>query len=83
MTTICPQLSQCVSCSHAQELHSSAADTMAANASSPTGMMDLQVKQGLRMAIEPHGGHFWSTQGQIQRPMDITSLRIDNQVRLC
>ena len=33
------------------------------------------------MAVEPHGGHFWSTQGQVQRPMDITSLRIDNQVR--
>ena len=34
------------------------------------------------MAVEPHGGHFWSTQGQVQRPMDITSLRIDNQVPL-
>ena len=43
---------------------------------------DAQVKPGLRVAVEPHGGHFWSTQGQIQRPMDITSLRIDNQVLL-
>ena len=35
------------------------------------------------MAVEPHGGHFWSTQGQVQRPMDITSLRIDNQAGPC
>ena len=31
--------------------------------------------------VEPHGGHFWSTQGQI-RPLDITSLRIDQQERM-
>ena len=33
------------------------------------------------MAVQPHGGHFWSSMGQVQRPMDIVSLRIDNQVR--
>ena len=32
------------------------------------------------MAVQPHGGHFWSSMGQVQRPMDIVSLRIDNQV---
>ena len=36
---------------------------------------------GLRHVVEPHGGHFWSTQGQI-RPLDITSLRIDQQERM-
>ena len=34
------------------------------------------------MAVEPHGGHFWSTQGQVQRPMDVVSLRIDNAERM-
>lgn len=42
----------------------------------------LQLKPGLRIAIEPHGGHFWSSQGQVQRPMDPISLRIDNQERM-
>jgi hypothetical protein len=32
--------------------------------------------------VEPHGGHFWSSQGQVQRPMDPISLRIDNQERM-
>ena len=36
----------------------------------------------MRMAVEPHGGHFWSTQGQLQRPMDVVSLRIDNCERM-
>ena len=36
---------------------------------------------GLRHVVEPHGGHFWSTQGQV-RPLDITSLRIDQQERM-
>ena len=40
----------------------------------------LQIKAGLRVAVQPHGGHFWSSMGQVQRPMDIVSLRIDNQV---
>ena len=31
--------------------------------------------------MQPHGGHFWSSMGQVQRPMDIVSLRIDNQVQ--
>ncbi len=41
----------------------------------------VQIKAGLRVAVQPHGGHFWSSMGQVQRPMDIVSLRIDNQVR--
>ena len=41
-----------------------------------------QIKAGLRVAVQPHGGHFWSSMGQVQRPMDIVSLRIDNQVRI-
>ena len=41
-----------------------------------------QIKPGMRMAVEPHGGHFWSTQGQVQRPMDVVSLRIDNAERM-
>ena len=42
--------------------------------------MGAQIKAGLRVAVQPHGGHFWSSMGQVQRPMDIVSLRIDNQV---
>jgi hypothetical protein len=34
------------------------------------------------VAVQPHGGHFWSSMGQVQRPMDIVSLRIDNQERM-
>ena len=34
-------------------------------------------RPGLRLAINPHGGHYWSTQGQLPRPTDIMSLRID------
>ncbi len=41
----------------------------------------VQIKAGLRVAVQPHGGHFWSSMGQVQRPMDIVSLRIDNQAR--
>ena len=43
--------------------------------------MAVQIKAGLRVAVQPHGGHFWSSMGQVERPMDIVSLRIDNQVR--
>ena len=43
-------------------------------------MCAAQIKAGLRVAVQPHGGHFWSSMGQVQRPMDIVSLRIDNQV---
>jgi len=42
----------------------------------------MQLKPGLRFAVEPHGVHFWSSQGQVQRPMDPISLRIDNQERM-
>ena len=42
---------------------------------------DTALVPGLRHVVEPHGGHFWSTQGQI-RPLDITSLRIDQQERM-
>ncbi|KAK9805857.1 hypothetical protein WJX73_008965 [Symbiochloris irregularis] len=41
-----------------------------------------QLRPGMRVAVEPHGGHFWSTQGQVQRPMDVVSLRIDNAERM-
>ena len=34
------------------------------------------------MVVEAHGGHFWSTQGSVQRPLDVTSLRIDAQERM-
>ena len=37
---------------------------------------------GLRVVVEAHGGHFWSTQGSVQRPLDITSLRIDQAERM-
>ena len=37
---------------------------------------------GLRVVVETHGGHFWSTQGSVQRPLDITSLRIDQAERM-
>ncbi len=39
-------------------------------------------KPGLRLAIEPHGGHYWSTQGGQQRPTDVMTLRIDDHERL-
>lgn len=34
------------------------------------------------MVVEAHGGHFWSTQGSVQRPLDVTSLRIDQAERM-
>ena len=34
------------------------------------------------MVVEAHGGHFWSTQGSVQRPLDVTSLRIDAAERM-
>ena len=39
-------------------------------------------RAGLRGVVESHGGHFWSTQGQAQRPLDVVSLRIDVQERM-
>ncbi|KAK9818357.1 hypothetical protein WJX72_011243 [[Myrmecia] bisecta] len=41
-----------------------------------------QGKPGTRLAVEPHGGHLWSNQEMLQRPLDITSLRIDHQERM-
>ncbi|KAK9809161.1 hypothetical protein WJX72_010415 [[Myrmecia] bisecta] len=41
-----------------------------------------QLRPGLRLAVEPHGGHQWSTQGMRQRPMDMVSLRIDHHERM-
>lgn len=35
----------------------------------------------MRVIVEPHGGHFWSSQGQT-RPLDVVSLRIDNAERM-
>lgn len=41
-----------------------------------------QLQLGLRIAIEPHGGHVWSQLGEMNRPMDVGALRIDNHERL-
>ena len=41
-----------------------------------------KARAGLRVVVESHGGHFWSTQGQAQRPLDVVSLRIDVQERM-
>ena len=30
-----------------------------------------QLRPGLRIVVNPHGGHYWSTQGQLPRPSDI------------
>lgn len=47
------------------------------------GLGDQQrARAGLRVVVESHGGHFWSTQGQAQRPLDVVSLRIDVQERM-
>ncbi|CAL8462880.1 g2414 [Coccomyxa elongata] len=47
-----------------------------------TSVAYRQLKPGLRVVVEAHGGHFWSTQGSVQRPLDITSLRIDQAERM-
>ena len=39
------------------------------------------VHQTFRLIVEPHGGHFWSTQGLRQRPTDLFTLRIDDLER--
>ena len=39
-------------------------------------------KPGVRLAVEPHGGHYWSTQGSRQRPTDVMTLRIDDHERV-
>lgn len=41
-----------------------------------------QLHPGLRIAVEPHGGHVWSQLGEMNRPMDVGALRIDGQERL-
>ena len=46
------------------------------------GRSDRWADAGLRVVVETHGGHFWSTQGSVQRPLDVTSLRIDAQERM-
>ena len=40
-----------------------------------------QFRPGMRLAINTHGGHYWSTEGQLPRPSDIMSLRIDHGER--
>jgi len=44
--------------------------------------MQTHLCTGLRVVVEAHGGHFWSTQGSVQRPLDVTSLRIDAEERM-
>lgn len=44
--------------------------------------IDIERFTGLRVVVEAHGGHFWATQGSVQRPLDVTSLRIDAQERM-
>lgn len=40
-----------------------------------------RLQPGLRIAIEPHGGHVWSQLGEVNRPMDVYALRIDSSER--
>lgn len=40
-----------------------------------------QLQPGLRVAVEPHGGHVWSQLGEVNRPMDVYALRIDSNER--
>lgn len=35
-----------------------------------------------RLVVEPHGGHYWSTQGTRHRPTNLFTLRIDDHERL-
>lgn len=35
-----------------------------------------------RLVVEPHGGHYWSSQGTRHRPTDLLTLRIDDHERL-
>lgn len=39
------------------------------------------LQPGLRIAIEPHGGHVWSQLGEMYQPMDVYALRIDGSER--
>ena len=40
-----------------------------------------QLRPGLRIVVEPHGGHVWSQLGEHNRPMDVGALRIDSYER--
>ena len=44
--------------------------------------VSMRRKPGLRLVVEPHGGHYWSSQGTRQRPTDLFTLRIDDHERL-
>ena len=45
-------------------------------------LVSVRHKPGLRLVVEPHGGHYWSSQGTRQRPTDLFTLRIDDHERL-
>ena len=45
-------------------------------------LVSMRRKPGLRLVVEPHGGHYWSTQGTRQRLTDLFTLRIDDHERL-
>lgn len=45
-------------------------------------VVSMRHKLNRRMIVEPHGGHYWSTQGTRQRPIDLFTLRIDDHERL-
>lgn len=44
--------------------------------------VSMRHKLNRRLIVEPHGGHYWSTQGTRQRPTDLHTLRIDDHERL-
>ncbi len=44
-------------------------------------LISIRQKPGLRLVVEPHGGHYWSSQGTRQRPTDLFTLRIDDHER--
>lgn len=44
--------------------------------------ISMQFVPAQRLVVEPHGGHYWSTQGLLHRPVDLFTLRIDDQERL-
>ena len=45
-------------------------------------LVSMRRKPNLRLVVEPHGGHYWSSQGTRQRPTDLFTLRIDDHERL-
>ena len=44
--------------------------------------VSMREKPGLRLVVEPHGGHYWSTQSSKQRLTDLFTLRVDDHERL-